>query len=140
MPDVNLSISQEVVRPIIESKVKAAIISELGKSNELIESVIEIAMNEKVDSEGKKSRYSSSGDKTFLEFICSRSVQTAAKEALDEYLKEHKEALKQGIKKVMAKNLNKLSVAFTNQMIEQAKAQYGGFNVELKIEERKNRY
>lgn len=137
MSDINLTINEKVVTPIIQEQIRAAVVNQLGKTNELLETIVDAALNYKVNSDGKVSKYSSDNEHNWLEVICVKSIQSAAKEAIDEYLLNNKSKLKDSIKKVISKNSNKISIAFVDVMIEQAKSEYGGFDIELKINKKK---
>jgi hypothetical protein len=95
MSDVNLSISQEVVKPIIEAQIKTAIAAALGKQDAIIKSAIEAIMNYQVDYQGKHSQYSSDNKYNFVEIHIQEAIQTALKEAIQEWVKENQKRIKE---------------------------------------------
>jgi F0F1-type ATP synthase delta subunit len=139
MSDVQLSISNEIVKPIVEAKIQAAIISELEKSADVIESMVSKALTDSCNEKGQKDQYSSYNKFTFIERCCYTAVQEQAKEALKQYLENNRQKLFDAMKKQISKRVDDIACAFADSMIEHAKSQYG-FTVELKVQEKKPRY
>jgi len=82
MSDINLSISKEVVTPIVEAQIKGAVLSALGGSTELIERVVNHILFQKVDKDGKTSSYSSDNKFTWIDMVLTKTIQQAAEEAI----------------------------------------------------------
>ena len=72
--NVSLSISKELVNPIIQAKINEAIISALGGQDELIRKSVDAIMNTKVNDQGKVSSYSSDNKYTMLEIIAKNKI------------------------------------------------------------------
>lgn len=74
---VDIKVSQDLIAPIIEAKVQAAIIEALGDERDLIERVVTAALTKKVETD----RYSS---KTipWIEKVCNEVVRAAAEQAI----------------------------------------------------------
>lgn len=94
MSDVNLSISQEVVKPIIEAQIKSAIANALGKQDELIKSAINALISLKVDGEGKRNKDDYYNKHDFIEWHIKSAIETALKEAIGEWVKSNQEKIK----------------------------------------------
>jgi len=94
MSDVNLSISQEIVKPIIETQIKAAIASALGKKEEIIKSAIDAILNFKVDYQGHRSQYSSDNKYDFIEIHIQKAIEKALTEAIQEWVNTNQKRIK----------------------------------------------
>lgn len=91
MSDVNLSISQDVVRPIIEAKIQAAIVKELEGSAGILEKVVARVLMAKVDTEGKESCYAR--ETTFVQWACHDAIRRATVDAVREVAEKMKPQL-----------------------------------------------
>ena len=124
MNDVNLTISKDIVNPIVEAKIKEAVLGALGGTNELVAKVVDQIINQKVTEEGKLSNYSSDNKYTWLDVIVTKQLKEAVKEELvnqiTESSKQIKEALitqirtKKGSNLVARALLNGLEGSFKN--------------------------
>jgi hypothetical protein len=102
---VSLKVDESAIEPIVEKALQTAIVKNLGNSDEIIESMVSIALSEKVGRDGYPAKYSSDNKYDFLEAVTNKAIRTAAKEILEEWLGEQREQLK----KAMLIELNKPS-------------------------------
>lgn len=78
---VDIKVSEGLVRSIIEAKVQAAISEALMDHAGVVEQVVSAALQQKVDDNGQVSKYSSENRFTYLEWLCRSVIRTAATEA-----------------------------------------------------------
>jgi hypothetical protein len=90
---VELKISPEIIRPIIQAKINAAIVEMFEGHERLVSDMISMWMNQKVDSDGKVGNYNSNLPR--YEQLIHRMLEDAMKKALDNYLSERKEFITQ---------------------------------------------
>ena len=111
---INLGINEDMVKPILEKQIQAAIMANIGDVDQLFEMVIKKALSVKVDRDGNVSKYSSDNNYDFLEVLTGNAIRKAATEAIREYVNENQETLKNVLKKEMEKksNQSKLIEAF----------------------------
>jgi len=139
MSDVNISINQELIKPILDAKISAAIVSALGNSQQMIENVIGTVLSMKVDSEGKR-RNDSYYDKTsFIEHLCIKEITEATKVAIKEYFTAHGDLLKKAMKKYLDKNTDNIAESFVKQLIQDSDRTYNHYTVEIKPKENQRR-
>ena len=91
---VDIKISEGLVKGIIESKIQTAIVESLSGESTLIEKVVAAALQAKVDASGKRSNYSSDNKFTFLEVLCRKTLQDAAKLAIQQWANERQDVLR----------------------------------------------
>lgn len=106
MSDDKLSfeISKEIVTPIVESKIKGAILEMLGNKEVVIDRLLSQILDQKVDASGKPSSYSSDSKRTYLDFIFTQQIESAIKEELTKQLLECSGLIKESlIKKLQSK-------------------------------------
>lgn len=94
---LEFKISEGLIKPILQAKINAAISEAMGGHEKMITDMLNVYMNQLVDSEGKTSSYSSS--KPRLSWIVNKMVEEAMKDALKSYLQGKKEHLQSEFEK-----------------------------------------
>ena len=97
--NVSLTISKDIVQPIVESKVKEAILAALGGSEKVVELAINTVLHQKVDSEGKVSKYSSENKHSWMDIVITKTIQDVAREQVKEILAESSLEIMKALKK-----------------------------------------
>ena len=100
---ISLNVDEQAVKPMIQKAIQAAIASNLGKQEDVIEIMVALALKQKVNEHGCIGKYSSDNKYDFLEAVTNQAIRDAAKEAISEWLDTKKEQLK----KAMLKELKK---------------------------------
>lgn len=95
---VSLKVDPSLVKSILEKRIQAAIVEQLGNEKDLIGHAVKLALSEKVDREGSStSRYESDRRYDFLEVLTTNSIQAAAKNALNEWLAENSTKIRKAV-------------------------------------------
>lgn len=102
MGDVELKISEDVVKGIVNEKMKAAIIEAWGGKEKILSDIIDVYMNCKVDESGKVSNYSSENKYFRRDILITRMIEKAMAEAVSQFLQERQEELKKALVKYFA--------------------------------------
>jgi len=123
MSDVNLSISQEVVRPIIEAKIHTAIASALADQIPLMDRIVNRVLMAKVDTEGKESCYARN-DLTFVQWLCSEGIRKAAKDATIEAVEKMKPQLQALIVKELEKRKGEIAGELVKFFVDEGSRDY----------------
>jgi len=108
---MNISLDEKLVTPIIEAKIRAAIVRELGDPTALMEQAIGLALHKKVGRDGKICQYSSDNKYDLLEVLTITAIQKAAKEAIEVWLEGAKDKMIKHILAEMVKPTRQKSVA-----------------------------
>lgn len=94
MPDqIDIKVSEGLVRGILEAKVQAAIVGVLTKDSSIVEQVVSAALMTKVNGECTRSRYESDNRFTFLDALCRKTIRQAAEAAIQTWAKERQDVL-----------------------------------------------
>jgi len=114
--NVNLTISKDIVNPIVQAKINEAIIAAMGGGQELINKVVTSILNEPVASDGKKSNYQSDNKYRWIDLAVTSQIQAAVKEAITEILSSRKDEIKQAIVKQLSnrKGIEQFAEALLN--------------------------
>lgn len=101
MSGMTLNVDNDLVKPVIEAEIQAAVVRELGKMNDLIPQMIKTVISTKVDSDGRANGYS--GNKTYLEWAFQSTMHGAIKKAITEWINGNQEELQKELaKQIMA--------------------------------------
>lgn len=103
MDTVNIEISKDLIKPIIEQKIKSAMIEALGDSAVFMDKIIHAVLNEKVDDKGQKNQYSSYNNLTFVDWVMRDSIQKAVHLAVTEWVTENQALIKESLKSILEK-------------------------------------
>lgn len=108
---MSLEINEEMVRPILETQIQAAIVSQLGDQDKLIEAIVQKALAEKVNAKGNRERDSYYNSYDYLEILASNSIREAAKNALAEWLETNSHKVKTAVLKELETPSRQRSIA-----------------------------
>ena len=114
--DVEIQVGKDVIKPIIEAKVQAAIVEALGMEKNLVERTVCAALEQKVDKDGKRSRYDSDNKYTMLEAMCNQYILKAARAALETLLQKQQGKIEEAIVRRMTRDKSKMVNAFADGM------------------------
>ena len=94
---MSLSISKEMLTPVIEQQVKAMMATILGGQEQIVDTIIKRILETKVDSNGRPNSYSDG--KTYFEWLLKDEITKAVKELIAEEMKSKVSNIKKAIKK-----------------------------------------
>lgn len=132
---VNLGINKELITPIVEKEIKAAVVAAMGGADSVIEKVVNHIMYQKVNSEGKVSSYSSDNKYTFIELVLTNNIKDAIGEELKRQIGEKAEPLKKAIVKNLRNEVtaNKLADALLTAFSQTVDSNWKSvINIEIK--------
>lgn len=108
---VSLKVDETMVSKILEKQIQAAIVAQLGNQDQIITKAVQVALSQKVNSDGKIDSYSSYNTHDFLEVLASKSIREAATEALKEWLADNRERVKKAMLDELKKPTRQRSIA-----------------------------
>src|SRR5574342_133477 len=91
---VNLSIPQEVTRPIVAAKIQEAVLAALGGADKIVAAVVKQICETKVDSSGKVSSYQSDNKLSWLDVHVTKIIQEEVEKELKAQIKVSAESIK----------------------------------------------
>lgn len=108
---VSLTISKEIVNPIVETKVKEAILAALGGPDKIIEKVVNEVLNRKVDLNGNTSTYSSDNKYSWIDAVVTKQIKTLVEKEVTEIVGQQSSVIKDEIIKQLKTNKGANKVA-----------------------------
>lgn len=91
---MSLEINEEMVKPILEKQIQAAILANIGNPEELLAKTVSVALKQKVNKDGRVSQYSSDNRYDYLEVLTGNAIREAAQESLRDWIKENSQLVK----------------------------------------------
>lgn len=116
---IDIKISEDLVKPIIEAKIKASLIQALEGEGKILEGILDAYMKQKVDSEGKIGR-GYSGDKPRIDWLLESCISKALESAIKEHLSKNQAKFTQEFLKYFQskRGSNKIVKAMQSGLIE----------------------
>lgn len=129
---VSLEVSEDMIKALIEKRISAAIVGALGDSTKVLESAVTLALRQKVSNNGSISRYSSDNKFEFVEVMAGEAIRKAAKKAMQDWLTQNSEKVRDAVIKEMKKpkRVNSIAQAFANSVEQSIKT---GFRVNCDV-------
>lgn len=126
MDNVNIQLSKDLIAPIIENKVKMAVIEAMGDSKTLISNVVETVLSLKVDEHGKRGQYDSYNKYTFIDIVLKQAIENACREAIKEFINENTEKIKEETKRQLCtkKGMGAFVDSFLRGMLRASESDY----------------
>lgn len=121
---VNIQLGQDLIKPIIETKIKAAIMESFNLESQFIEKLVETVLKQKVDRDGKPSTYSS--DKYYIDYLIHKSFLEMVRTCVQEVITEKNEQIKIEIHKQLSskKGIKDIVETFSQNLISSANQPY----------------
>lgn len=92
---VNITISKDIVNPIVEAKIKDAITEAMGGKDLIIDKVISQILKTKVTKEGKVSSYERENTENWLDIALTSQIQELVKSELQLLIKDSASLIKE---------------------------------------------
>ena len=122
---VNIEIGKDVIQPIVEAKIQAAIAAAFTDDPvPLINAICDQALNIKVDSDGKIGQYQS--NQTFLSWYVKKTIRDEAEKALGKIMEEQRPKIQEAIKKKLLsqRGADRIAAAVVDGISESLKCKY----------------
>ena len=133
-----MAVPSEIIERAVRDKINAAIASQLGDPEVLIQKLVGNALSQKCNAAGNVSKSNYDNKFEFLDTVMGNFVRDAAKEALKEYCAENLDLIKESVKKNIARSPAKFAKVFTDGLMNNMNSNYSStINIEFKT---KNNY
>lgn len=139
---VNLSIPENVTKPIIAAKIQEAITIAMGGADKIIGGVVHQICNTKVNpSNGQVDSYSGSNTMTWIDYHVTKLLQNAIQEELSRQIKEVASPVREELVKQLQSK--KGANAIAAMLLSSLEGTFGGqytCKMEVKFEQKKSGY
>lgn len=126
MDSSTIQIPNDVIKPIIEAKVAAAVVEALGGYKPMVELAVAQVLNQKVGDDGKPSTYSNAVP--FFKWAMDDCIRRATRAAIEDYFKVHEDLIKQAVTSELSKKnsplVKQLVAALTGTVLNANELRY----------------
>lgn len=135
---MTVNVDENIIRPVVEAEIQAAIVRQLSNAENLIPALVRAALNEKVDSQGKRSNSSYDAKYTYIEILCNNAVQEAARAGMENYIKENTPIIQAEVERQVKAQSKDIARIFVEGLVESIKSSWS-FKVEVSLPDRRDR-
>ena len=121
---MKFEVDEKLVAPIIRDQIAAAVVTQLGNTDELIRRMVHLALTVKTQSDGTISKYSSDNRYDFVEAISAKAIREAAQSAVQKIVEDQKPAIQAAIEAELKRSPKKTAAAVIDAFVEGAKNPY----------------
>lgn len=126
---VNIKVGNDLIKPIIEAKITAAILSALDDKDRILSSIVDRILRQKVDEQGRPTNYNG---QPVIDQILQTSLHNMVRESFTEWINENNGALKEMVKKELVKRSKSIAENFVSDLAtEKINSWRFGINVRL---------
>ncbi len=127
MSDIaNITLSKDLIEPIVKAQLQASITAALGRSDVLIAQTVQAVMNLQVDMNGKpSSREYGSRSQPLISWMAESAIKDAAKEAIKEWFASNKDEMKKQLRAAIQKNSKGMAESFVLNITKAVESSYG---------------
>lgn len=115
---MKFEVDEKMVEPIIRDQIAAAVVSQLGNTDELVSRMVQLALSKKVDDSGKVNQYSSYNKFDFVEALAGKAIRDAATEAIREIVAKEKPVIQAAIEAELKRRPKKTAAAILSAFLE----------------------
>ena len=136
--DLSLTVSKELVVPILEAKIKAALTAAMGGEQEILNKILDSVIHQKVNSEGKIGHYPSDNKYDWFDIVITKTIQDEIKESIKEEVKLQGKVIKDAVRKYLktASGSNAIARALVDGLEKSFENNWRNkFNIEFKLKE-----
>lgn len=120
---IEFKISQDLVRPILQEKIRLAIAESIGQAPKIIDDMIDFYLNQQCDSTGKISSYSSENKHKRVDVLLTNLIKESVSAGIKEYMDVNRQILAAAIQKYFASKkgsaaiINAISTGLVDSMV-----------------------
>jgi uncharacterized membrane-anchored protein YjiN (DUF445 family) len=126
--DVEIKVGADLVRPVLEAKIQAAIASELHNADGLMHAAIAAALSVKVNDKGRVDKSDYYNRETLIEWLAKTAIHKAAEAAIREWVEKQQPKLQKALEQQLAKKTGGIAKAMVEGLAETLKDNWK-FNV-----------
>lgn len=130
---VKLEVDERMVRGIVEDQVRAGVMAALGQKTQIVESVVAIALSQKVDRNGVPTNSTYDG-LPFLKWAVDKAIREATAKAIGDWLEQHQAVLKEAIVRELKKSPEKVAGTLVASLVGDANLKEFRLGVSVTLE------
>lgn len=129
---MNITVGKELITPIVEAKISAAIIEHLADFPTVVNSIVTRTLMQRVEQDGKPTNSSYSGYPTYLDWVCNKLLVESVRKGIENAIASRQKEIEKEVEKQIIKNKSQLVQAFVLGMAETAKS--GSYRLNVTVQ------
>ena len=121
---MKFEVDEKLVAPIIRDQIAAAVVAQLGNTDELVRKMVHLALTQKVGSEGVPAQYSSDNRYDFVEAVAAKTIRDAARSAIQQLVEAQAPAIQKAIETELKRAPKQTAAAIISAFVDSAKNPY----------------
>ena len=121
---MKFEVDEKLVQPIVRDQIATAVASALGNQDDIIKKMVEMALRQKVNSEGKIENYDNYNKYDFVEVVAANAIREAAKEALKKAVEAKKPEIQAAVERELSKKPAQMACAIMKAFIDGVSSGY----------------
>lgn len=106
---VSLQVSQELVKPILEAKIAAAVCEAMQGQEAFLQAIVARVLNQKVNEEGKVDSYLRSDSPKYVQWLAEQAIKEATKKAVLEWIERDRPKIVKAVELALRKDTSKIA-------------------------------
>lgn len=127
-----VNIPKDVLEPILRQQVAAEVTAALGNPADLIAKVVEFALSQKVNADGKRSSYEHDNRHSFIEVAAKNAIHKAVHEILAQWIEEQRPAIAKHVEAALGRRKSAFAKALVEGLANSVKSSWT-FNCEINL-------
>lgn len=138
---VNLNVSDDLIKSVIQEEVKAGIIRALGDPSQIVRTAIEKMTDLYVDEDGKFCKENSWHAKPYFDWLAEQTVKECVRDEIIKYVSENKDGLENEIRTQLKslKFRSNLAASFIQSIVDSSKSKWN-MPINISFEKPKEEY
>lgn len=129
-----VNIPKDVIEPIVRQQVCAGVVAALGNPSELIRQVVERALAQKVNRDGKRDSSNCYNDHDLIETVSRIAIHKAVHEAITAWVEENRPVIKEQVQKALARKQSAFARALVDGLSDAVKQSWT-FNCQINLKD-----
>ncbi|MEM1429050.1 MAG: hypothetical protein AAGG09_06305 [Pseudomonadota bacterium] len=100
--NVNFQVPKELINPLIEERIKLAVLDSIGDRDNLVSEMVKLVINQKVNKDGISTGRSYDDKYSLIDVVLRDHIKNSVKEVVTEMIKEKQSVIKDEIKRQLA--------------------------------------
>ena len=115
--DATFKIPKEVIEPIVREQITAGVVAALGNPSELIATVIDRAMKQKVNDSGRVDKSDYYNRHNLVEVLATKAIHEATKAAIVAWVEKSKPAIQEQVEKALTRRKTAFAKALVDGLV-----------------------
>ena len=115
---MKFEVDEELIKPVIRDQIATAVVSQLGNTDELVTTMVNLAFAQKVNDKGVVDSHSHYNKFDFVEAVASKTIRDAATLAIQQIMAEQQPVIQKAIESELRRAPKRTAKAILSAFLE----------------------